>query len=479
MIRLLTVTRSAQLRKNIARVLAASHHIKATHTASFEEATKHLSARTTDVMLVDQDLDERTGWDLIEQLCVLSPRTRSLMMRDGSSHAGGAQNISIENTSAVSLPFSRSQLISSIEKAYETKVSIYHSREFSLLELLQLLHQMERSDVLTFHGEYPGVVRMEKGEVVHAQTNDVTGEYALQMLLQAPPCWIRTAPREGEALHTIKRPFHDLLFRVLPVDYDETSEETEGVEFFFSFDDDDDALKIDPLLELGDFAEDSFANEDWSMPLEESSWNDFDIEVNAFEQEPDERDTNVPTPWERVKTVARELSFHELPKLNVALDEHDGPALVDPNAEPVKKEAPPTSGPWEDDALATAPSLSFRAKAQTGVQPQLPPPVVATPTDLPPLDAAPLSTRKKWLRNVITKIPTCVFGACVDLSSNRLLAYRSDGYDLSNQTETFSAFAFNMFKASADASADVASTRPPKEIVAFSNDLVYILNRGT
>ena len=433
MIRLLIVTNQPQFGENIGLILSSAPQLEVTSIASFERAVEHLSAQTTDVLLVDYDLGVYTGWDLIERLCVVSPGTRGLIMRDAPGLGRDIQNVSVENADTIFLPFSRSKLIAEVERVYQNKVSIYHLSEFSLLEVLQLSHQMKQSVLLSLHGQVPGIIRLEEGEVVHAETNELIGERALEALLLAPPCWVRTTQREEEGQSTIERPFQTLLFRVMPINDAFSEDEDDEYVLFF---DDDEGLDLPTL--------DPHALTDFVHKGDENSLS----EQSAVEHS---------TPWERLETVSRDQSLQNLLKLRVDVDERENVGFAGSSAPASMSSL---------DRVKTSPLLAFKA-----VDLVSPEPVVSTQPTL-----------KKWLRGVVASIPKCTLGACVDLSSQALFAHQGDGHELSDKPEILSTFVADMFEASAAASAEpmlsVNEARPPKEIIVFSDDLLFILLRS-
>ena len=489
MIQLLAVAKTTQLRRDIARLLLSAPHIKATFVDSFEDATAYLTEHKPDILLTSYRIGEMTACDLTEQLCDLAPHTRSVVIHDAADGSEDLQRISFACLNHLTLPLSQ-QLISVLEAVHQDKVSAYHTREFSLLDLLQLFHQMKSNDTIVFHGDYPGIIQLKDGEIVHAQTSDVTGEYALQVLLHVSPCWIRTSPHKGKTQHTIKKPFQRLIFSLLPDDDSppESAQEPEEETLFFSFgkpDSEGEALfKGEELLEVNE-SNDGFIDEDWATELDDSSWSDIDVELVDFTAD-NHAHNEVQWHRDRDKTALREQSFRQLPKLKLPDSElHDLRVDELTDDETTIERAP------EADAATPTQTAPAAVEADAATPTQAAPVVVeadaVTPTQAqasaPQLDPATASALKRWLNKKIAEIPQCAVAASIDLSHQTLLALRSDDPDVSKDTDTMVAFASSMFEASANASIESSTcdgdrASCSREIIAFSDGLLYILARG-
>jgi hypothetical protein len=83
--------------------------------------------------------------------------------------------------------------------------------DLSLPDILQLYHQLRRSVTVLVSGPIAGRIRLERGELVHAESDDQLGVSALSRLLATDSGLVRTDLSAFSGTQTIFAPFHRAL----------------------------------------------------------------------------------------------------------------------------------------------------------------------------------------------------------------------------------------------------------------------------
>ena len=193
----LIVDDDAAFRTTIGRDLAdQGFAVSLAHDA--DEAIALLSDRGIDVLLTDLRMPGADGIDLLAQVRILAPRTRTILMSGYASARDYQRAIECGAVRVVSKPFTSGELLQAIRQAVECETGFRGSiHGLSLVDLLQMFHYARRSLAIIVDGLAPGQVLLEDGHVIHAVYRELQGELALQAILAMPAGSLRTVDEDA------------------------------------------------------------------------------------------------------------------------------------------------------------------------------------------------------------------------------------------------------------------------------------------
>ncbi|HET7500195.1 MAG TPA: response regulator [Kofleriaceae bacterium] len=177
-----------------------------------DEATRLLASRAIDVLLTDLRMPGTDGFDLLDTVRSVAPRTRAILMSGFASARDYQRAIECGAVRVLSKPFTSNELLQAIRQAVECETGFRGSfHGLSLVDLLQMFHYARRSLAIVVDGMAPGHVFLEDGHVIHAVYRELEGEPALRAILAMPAGSLRTMVLPPKAPRSITRDFQTLL----------------------------------------------------------------------------------------------------------------------------------------------------------------------------------------------------------------------------------------------------------------------------
>lgn len=184
-----------------------------------DEALAALDQRSYDILLTDLRLGEREAVELLEKLPGLAPKTRPILMSAFASARDYQAAMALSAVTVLCKPFTPEELFEAIQRAIECETGFRGSvHGLALTDMLQMFHYARRSvviDVSYGTGKANGRIFLEEGQVVHAETEGMTGEPALQSLLAAKTGALATSALVDKVERTIFRDLQALLLDLL------------------------------------------------------------------------------------------------------------------------------------------------------------------------------------------------------------------------------------------------------------------------
>lgn len=179
-------------------------------------ALDHLRGGSFDVLLTDLKMSAADdGIELIEKLRQTSPNTQAILMSAYATAREGKEAMRLGAVQVLCKPFSSDELREAIQQAVECGTGFRGSvHGLSLVDLLQMFHYGRRSLAVYVGGPQGGSIHVRKGEILHAQFGQLTGEAALGAMLSATTGSIQTGPAV-DAPATVTRNFQSLLLDLL------------------------------------------------------------------------------------------------------------------------------------------------------------------------------------------------------------------------------------------------------------------------
>jgi CheY-like chemotaxis protein len=173
------------------------------------QALEALRAHAFDILLCAEHLTDGSGLELLDAVRQVSPATRSILMRAQAEGAPLPDGIA-----ALRRPFSAEDLQQVLQPVAAPAGGLWcEVPQLSLADILQMYHQGRRSISVMISGPIAGRVRLEEGEIVDAQTEDLRGLPALSRLLEADSGLLRTEIASTDATRTISGPFQFLILQ--------------------------------------------------------------------------------------------------------------------------------------------------------------------------------------------------------------------------------------------------------------------------
>jgi ActR/RegA family two-component response regulator len=212
---ILIVEDDEQFRAAVARDL--SHRgFDVSTVESVADALSRLHQRVFDVLLTDLRLGERDGIDLLGQLTVAAPDTRTILMSAFATARDHQRAIELGAVQVLCKPFTSMELTLAIQQAVECETGFRGSLHgISLIDVLQMFHYARRSVRVTVGGRVGGEIHIRDGEIVHALQGELVGEEALRRILAMPSGSIRSGPLGDTNQRTIERSFQGLVLDLL------------------------------------------------------------------------------------------------------------------------------------------------------------------------------------------------------------------------------------------------------------------------
>jgi CheY-like chemotaxis protein len=167
-----------------------------------------LKKQAFDVLICAEQLGGEDGVSVLRAARKVAPATRNVLMRK-NDRAGEFVPGDIE---AMELPFSRLTLQGLLHRTASAQGGLWcEVPELSLSDILQMYHQARRSITVLLSGPIAGRIRIEAGEIVHAESNNERGMPALSRLLEAESGLVRTEPPPADGPRTIAAPFQSVI----------------------------------------------------------------------------------------------------------------------------------------------------------------------------------------------------------------------------------------------------------------------------
>jgi Domain of unknown function (DUF4388) len=173
-----------------------------------EPALERLRQQPTDVLICGERLLDHDAAVLVAAVRRVSPATRTLLLPDDEAlNAAAPESYDAPDASPMQalLKMALHDAVAA-QGAFWCKVP-----DLSLPDILQLYHQLRRSVTVLVSGRIAGRIRLEFGELVHAESDDHLGTAALCRLLEANSGLVRTDTSPFDGVQTISGRFHRVL----------------------------------------------------------------------------------------------------------------------------------------------------------------------------------------------------------------------------------------------------------------------------
>jgi hypothetical protein len=171
-------------------------------------ALEWLGHQTADILICGERVSDPAGSALLEAIRQASPATRVLWLPDEKppeSQDPEASPTSNALTSRLMLAAFLRDVVAP-RPGFSCEVP-----ELSLPDILQLYHQRRRSVSVLVSGSAAGRIRLEEGELVHAESGSTFGAAALSRLLESTPRLVRAELSPFDGRQTLNEPFHRVL----------------------------------------------------------------------------------------------------------------------------------------------------------------------------------------------------------------------------------------------------------------------------
>ena len=168
------------------------------------------------LMLAHQEDDPQGAMGLLRELPELAPGTLPVFI----THDGGLrdyqQALKLGAVDVLVRPFSEEEVVDTVLRAMDCLSGFRGSvHGVSLVDLLQLFHLSKRSTIIEVQGsDGQGQLVLDKGYLVHAEIDGITGEHALVLLLAMEGGSLRSLPYR-ELGQSIQGQFQEVLFEAL------------------------------------------------------------------------------------------------------------------------------------------------------------------------------------------------------------------------------------------------------------------------
>lgn len=214
MTHVLIVDDDATLRETLARA-ACSWGFDTSSEASAEAALEHIKKTEVDVLVTDLRLGGDDGIDLIRNAAEISPKTRTVLM---SAYATAREQQLATKYGTVRVlckPFLPADLQSALAQALDSRKG-YHGtiHGLSLVDMLQMFHMARRSVSIVIGGTRPGRIHFQEGELIAAESGELTGREAFSALLRSESGSIATSA-PAKVKRNIEGTFDGLLMDAL------------------------------------------------------------------------------------------------------------------------------------------------------------------------------------------------------------------------------------------------------------------------
>jgi hypothetical protein len=175
-------------------------------------ALEWLGHQTADVLICGERVSDEGGSALLDAIRQASPATRVLWLPDDKAQEAHDPEASPASNA---LP-SRLMLAAFLREVVTPRPGFScEVPALSLPDILQLYHQRRRSVSLLVSGSVAGRIRLEEGELVHAESGPSSGAAALCQLLESTPRLVRAELSPFDGRRTLHEPFHRVLIEVM------------------------------------------------------------------------------------------------------------------------------------------------------------------------------------------------------------------------------------------------------------------------
>jgi hypothetical protein len=175
-------------------------------------ALEWLGHQTADVLICGDRVSDEGGSALLDAIRQASPATRVLWLPDDKAQEAHDPEASPASNA---LP-SRLMLAAFLREVVAPRPGFScEVPTLSLPDILQLYHQRRRSVSLLVSGSVAGRIRLEEGELVHAESGPSSGAVALRQLLESTPRLVRAELSPFDGRRTLHEPFHRVLIDVM------------------------------------------------------------------------------------------------------------------------------------------------------------------------------------------------------------------------------------------------------------------------
>jgi hypothetical protein len=200
---ILIAAENAERRSKIAEWVREVGVREVIHLDGMTAALSWLERQTADVLIYGERLSGEPGAELLASVRRLSPATRMLWIPDDAGAAPAHEDATTPQASAA-----RMMLASFLREVVAPRHGFSCDLpDLSLSDILQLYHRLRRSVSVLVSGSVAGHIRLEEGELVHAESGDTMGTSALSRLLESKPRIVRAELSPFEGQHTISAPF--------------------------------------------------------------------------------------------------------------------------------------------------------------------------------------------------------------------------------------------------------------------------------
>jgi hypothetical protein len=174
---------------------------------SLAAAVERLRHQTVDILICGEQLLDHPAAVLVDAARTISPATRTLLIPDDDGRDGVDRAPFAGPTRAAT----RALLEVTLKNVQPPEGFWCRVPDLSLPDILQLYHQLRRSVTVLVSGPIAGRIRLERGELVHAESDDWLGVSALSRLLATDSGLVRTDLSAFDGTQTIFAPFHRAL----------------------------------------------------------------------------------------------------------------------------------------------------------------------------------------------------------------------------------------------------------------------------
>jgi hypothetical protein len=190
---------------SLAREVGIEHVI---HVDSLIAALDWLRHETADLLLCGERANDPRGVAVLDDIRRASPATRVLWIPDDKTPEPRDPD-----APPVSNPLtSRAMLAAFLHDVVAPRPGFSCAvPALSLPDILQLYHQRRRSVSVLISGSAAGRLRLEDGELVHAESGSSFGAAALCRLLESTPRLVRAELSPFDGRQTLYEPFHRVL----------------------------------------------------------------------------------------------------------------------------------------------------------------------------------------------------------------------------------------------------------------------------
>jgi ActR/RegA family two-component response regulator len=199
--------------------------------STIEEAKELISKRPVQLVIADVRLGAHSGFEFAQEIRQARPDIGLILMSAYRSRTNHAQAEELGAFLFLEKPFPMAKLVAAIDDYFAKLAEAQHSPEaelavedampnsaalshFQAQDLVQLFCLNGRAIVILVkadEGREGGCIYIQRGNVRHAETSDLSGEEAFYALLGLPHAELAVKDWDRPILQTISRPWEHLL----------------------------------------------------------------------------------------------------------------------------------------------------------------------------------------------------------------------------------------------------------------------------